>query len=112
MLRRPGTCAPGVCWSYPMSSPVAATTRIISARNPHGGSEHDHEPGWQRYVARRVRLLHRSKGKHCQAYGNGTNVVLLDPDVAAVFRDSASVNHALRTIAHLARHRAEDIASR
>jgi hypothetical protein len=28
----------------------------------------------------------------------GTNVVLLDPDVAAVFRDSESVNQALRIL--------------
>ena len=28
----------------------------------------------------------------------GTNVVLLDPDVAAVFRDSDSVNQALRVL--------------
>jgi hypothetical protein len=28
----------------------------------------------------------------------GTNVVLLDPDVAAVFRDSESVNRALRVL--------------
>lgn len=36
------------------------------------------------------------RGKHHQAYGRGTNVVLLDPDVAAVFKDSAAVNSALR----------------
>ena len=52
------------------------------------------------------------RGKHYQAYRTGTNVVLLDPDVAAVFKDSASVNHALRTIAHLAKHQAKDVTSR
>ena len=36
------------------------------------------------------------RGKHHQTYRRGTNVVLLDPDVAAVFKDSAAVNSALR----------------
>jgi hypothetical protein len=36
------------------------------------------------------------RGKYYQQYVQGTNVVLLDPDVAKVFRDSAVVNQALR----------------
>ena len=36
-------------------------------------------------------------------YAQGTNVVLLDPDVAEVFPDTQSVNEALRTLARLAR---------
>jgi len=38
------------------------------------------------------------RGKYYKQYSEGTNVVLLDPDVAAVFRDSASVNEALRVL--------------
>ena len=52
------------------------------------------------------------RGKHYRAYRKGTNVVLLEPDVAAVFRYSASVNQALRTIAPLARQQAGDVAGR
>jgi hypothetical protein len=37
-------------------------------------------------------------GKYAARYREGTNVVLLDPDVAAVFRDSAAVNKALRAL--------------
>jgi hypothetical protein len=36
------------------------------------------------------------RGKYYEAYQKGTNVVLLDPDVATVFRDSVVVNEALR----------------
>ena len=36
------------------------------------------------------------RGKYFEAYRAGTNVVLLDPDVAAAFPDAASVNEALR----------------
>lgn len=38
------------------------------------------------------------RGKYYKEYMKGTNVVLLDPDVAAVFRDSESVNQALRVL--------------
>ncbi|SKA96965.1 hypothetical protein SAMN02745130_03942 [Thiothrix eikelboomii] len=39
------------------------------------------------------------RGKH---YQQGTNVVLLDPDVAAHFKDAQAVNHALRLLIQLA----------
>lgn len=42
------------------------------------------------------------RGKHYQAYRKGTNVVFLDADVARVFKDSASVNRALRLLLQLA----------
>ena len=38
------------------------------------------------------------RGKYYKQYMEGTNVVLLEPDVAAVFRDSESVNQALRVL--------------
>ncbi len=38
------------------------------------------------------------RGKYYEAYQKSRNVVILDPDVAAVFPDSASVNEALRLL--------------
>jgi hypothetical protein len=38
------------------------------------------------------------RGKYYKQYMEGTNVVLLDADVAAVFGDSESVNQALRVL--------------
>ena len=52
------------------------------------------------------------RGKHHEDYRQGTNVVLLERDVAEVFKDSAAVNRALRVIAQVARDQAENIASR
>jgi hypothetical protein len=43
------------------------------------------------------------RGKHHEAYRSGTNVVLLDPDVAEVFKDSEAVNTALRLLLTIAR---------
>lgn len=37
-------------------------------------------------------------GKYIDRYRNGTNVVLLDPDVAAAFPDAKAVNDALRLL--------------
>ncbi len=48
------------------------------------------------------------RGKHHEAYRRGTNVVVLEPDVAKVFRDSAAVNRALRAIAQVARDHAHE----
>ena len=36
------------------------------------------------------------RGKYYERYRQGTNVVLLEPDVARLFHDSATVNEALR----------------
>jgi hypothetical protein len=38
------------------------------------------------------------KGKHAAQYRQGTNLVLLDRDVAKVFHDDAAVNDALRAV--------------
>ncbi len=38
------------------------------------------------------------RGKYSARYQEGTNVVVLDPDVAETFSDSESVNRALRAI--------------
>ncbi len=42
------------------------------------------------------------RGKYARRYAEGTNVVVLAPDVAAVFPDSASVNEALRGLIKIA----------
>jgi hypothetical protein len=46
------------------------------------------------------------RGKHHEAYAKGTNIVLLDQDVAEVFKDSAAVNEALRLLMRLAKEQA------
>ncbi len=38
------------------------------------------------------------RGKYAQRFREGTNVIVLDPDVAAEFKDSAAVNDALRKL--------------
>jgi hypothetical protein len=43
------------------------------------------------------------RGKYAKRYAEGTNIVILEPDIAAVFPDSASVNEALRSLVALAR---------
>ena len=45
----------------------------------------------------------RVRGKYVERYREGTNLVLLDPDVAAAFPDAKSVNEALRLLIKVAR---------
>ena len=47
------------------------------------------------------------RGKYVDRFAKGSNVVVLDPDVAQVFPDSESVNQALRALAEIIRNRAE-----
>ena len=44
-------------------------------------------------------------GKYARQYAEGTNIVLLDPDVAQVFPNSEAVNQALRAIAQIIQQR-------
>jgi len=41
------------------------------------------------------------RGKYAARYAEGTNVVVLSPDVAEIFPDSQAVNEALRTLVRI-----------
>jgi hypothetical protein len=45
------------------------------------------------------------RGKYAKDYAKGTNLVLLAPDVAAIFRTSQSVNQALRSFMKMGRQK-------
>jgi hypothetical protein len=45
------------------------------------------------------------RGKYAERYQKGSNVIVLDPDVAKVFSDRESVNEALRALAKIIRRR-------
>ena len=49
----------------------------------------------------------RVRGKYSRRYAQGTNVVLLEPDVAKVFPSAAAVNESLRALAGIIRRRKE-----
>lgn len=51
------------------------------------------------------------RGKYAERYARGTNLVLLDPDVAEVFPDAASVNRALRALAQIIREQTQKPAA-
>ena len=45
------------------------------------------------------------RGKYAKRFAEGTNLVLLQPDVAKEFPDSESVNEALRSLLKSRKHR-------
>ena len=45
------------------------------------------------------------RGKHAARYAAGTNVVVLEPDVASAFPTANDVNEALRALAQIIRRR-------
>jgi hypothetical protein len=51
------------------------------------------------------------RGKYAKRYRAGTNIVRLEPDVAQIFRNDASVNKALRSLIKIAEARVPYIQS-
>ena len=45
------------------------------------------------------------RGKYARRYAQGTNVVVLDPDVAKLFPNADAVNSSLRSLAQIIRRR-------
>jgi len=45
------------------------------------------------------------RGKYARRYAEGTNVVVVDPDVAEYFPDHDSVNRALRSLTEIIKRR-------
>ena len=45
------------------------------------------------------------RGKYAERFAKGTNIIVLDPDVAEMFPDSSSVNSALRELVKIAGRR-------
>lgn len=52
------------------------------------------------------------RGVTAARYAQGTNVVLLDPDVAAVFPNEEAVNEALRTLTRVLRPAMQELGKR
>jgi hypothetical protein len=51
------------------------------------------------------------RGKYAERYARGTNLILIDPDVAEVFPDGEAVNSALRALATIIRDRSREPAA-
>lgn len=51
------------------------------------------------------------RGKYAKRFAAGSNIVVLSPDVAAVFPDSDSVNKTLRALIKIARKQAEKVVA-
>ncbi len=51
------------------------------------------------------------RGKYAKRYAEGTNVVVLSPDLVEFFPDSESVNSALRALVGIARKSVKEAAT-
>jgi hypothetical protein len=49
------------------------------------------------------------RGKYADRFARGSQVVVLDPDVAQVFSDSESVNRALRALVTIIQEQSEKV---
>jgi hypothetical protein len=53
---------------------------------------------------------HGVRGKYAKRYAKGSNIVVLEPDIAKVFSTSSSVNDALRSLVEIAERKAKQAA--
>jgi hypothetical protein len=49
------------------------------------------------------------RGKYAKRYAEGTNIVVLSPDIAQIFPTSESVNEALRVLVKAARQKVKNV---
>ena len=52
------------------------------------------------------------RGKYARRYAQGTNVVMLEPDVAKAFPNAAAVNESLRALAGIFRNQKKTLPAR
>jgi hypothetical protein len=52
------------------------------------------------------------RGKHAQRYAQGTNVVVLEADVAKIFPNAGAVNDSLRALAGIIRRQNKVLAGK
>ena len=55
---------------------------------------------------------HGVRGKYARRYAQGSNVVVLEPDVARAFPSTESVNSSLRALAGIIRQRQKSLATK
>ena len=80
------------------SQPDVKDNNMKKSKNKAQPQERDEDTMRQEYdFSKAVR------GVTAARYAQGTNVILLDPDVAEIFPDARAVNDALRTFARLTR---------
>ena len=81
-------------------------SRRAAKENPMKKSEAEIEEDELRPEYDFSQLKGRVRGKYVERYRAGTNIVLLDEDVAAAFPNSQAVNEALRLLVKLAQTKA------
>src|SRR5437867_3077449 len=96
----------GNCWLSSM--PNGATVSASSARESRAG-END---GIMKKVRKKNNEMLREydfsqgvRGKYAQRYARGSNVVVLEADIAKVFPNAEAVNSSLRSLAEIIRRR-------
>ena len=103
-----------ICWLS--STPNEAIIFALLARGMRAGQK---EKTMKKAIRKRAEPEMRGeydfsrgvRGKYARRYAQGTNVVVLQPDVARVFPNAAAVNESLRALAGIIR-RQKTLASK
>jgi len=103
------------CWLS--STPVGAIVSASSAPGrPAGGNEKCMKKTGHKSTEPEMRedydFTGGVRGKYARRYAQGTNVVVLEPDVAEVFPNAEAVNRSLRALAGIMREQNKKLAAK
>ena len=91
------------------STPKEATIFALSAResraDENDGIMKKKAPEKNNEMLREYDFSKGVRGKYARRYARGSNVVVLEPDVAKVFPNAEAVNSSLRSLADIIRRR-------
>ena len=97
------------------STPKEATIFVLSARESRA-DENDElmrkAPEKNNEMLQEYDFSQGIRGKYAQRYARGSNVVVLEPDVAKIFPNAEAVNSSLRSLAEITRRRKSPAANK
>ncbi len=100
------------CWlSYtPRGATISASSALAQRADANDGHMKKGNKQNDSDIQAEYNFSSGTRGKYARRYAQGTNVVVLEPDVARVFPNAEAVNSSLRALAQIIRKQKSAIA--
>ena len=97
--------APLLVVAHTKEATISALSARESRADENGGIMKKKAPEKNNEMLREYDFSKGVRGKYARRYARGSNVVVLEPDVAKVFPNAEAVNSSLRSLADIIRRR-------
>ena|ERR1017187_1678830 len=98
------------------STPNGAIICASSARGPRAAGKENNMKKPVKFAGKEMQAEYDFssgvRGKHFRRYQRGTNVVVLEPDVAKAFPNAGAVNDSLRALANIIQRQGKALAGK